>query len=114
MRTRGHSWRSSIPATSVPGVPHNEFRSSPTALSGVGRALAALVRIAYSELLTLAVGALVHQTLGLRATSEAELADIDDSSARGSYRSISLGTAESPASSAEGTTVRWVLSRLAQ
>jgi Amt family ammonium transporter len=42
------------------------------------QALAALVTIAYSGLLTLAIAALVQKTLGLRATREAELAGIDE------------------------------------
>ena len=48
-------------------------------LTQLGRqALAALVTIAYSGLLTLAIAALVQKTLGLRATREAELAGIDE------------------------------------
>ncbi|HWG01662.1 MAG TPA: ammonium transporter [Trebonia sp.] len=42
------------------------------------QALAALVTIAYSGLLTLAIAALVQKTLGLRATSEAERDGIDE------------------------------------
>jgi Amt family ammonium transporter len=48
-------------------------------LTQLGRqALAALVTIAYSGLLTLAIAALVNKTLGLRVTSEAELGGIDE------------------------------------
>jgi ammonium transporter, Amt family len=42
------------------------------------QALAALVTIAYSGLLTLAIAALVQKTIGLRATREAELTGIDE------------------------------------
>ena len=42
------------------------------------QALAALVTIAYSGLLTLAIAALVQKTIGLRATREAELAGLDE------------------------------------
>jgi Amt family ammonium transporter len=42
------------------------------------QALAALVTIAYSGLLTLIIGTIVHKTLGLRATRDAELAGIDE------------------------------------
>jgi Amt family ammonium transporter len=42
------------------------------------QALAALVTIAYSGLLTLAIAALLDKTLGLRATTEAELGGIDE------------------------------------
>jgi Amt family ammonium transporter len=42
------------------------------------QALAALITIAYSGLLTLAIAALVDKTLGLRATREAELGGIDE------------------------------------
>jgi Amt family ammonium transporter len=48
-------------------------------LTQLGRqALAALVTIAYSGLLTLAIAALVDKTLGLRATAEAEISGIDE------------------------------------
>ena len=48
-------------------------------LTQLGRqALAALVTIAYSGLLTLAIAALVNKTLGLRATRDAELSGIDE------------------------------------
>ena len=42
------------------------------------QALAALVTIAYSGLLTLAIAALIDKTLGLRVTPEAELGGIDE------------------------------------
>jgi ammonia channel protein AmtB len=42
------------------------------------QALAALITIAYSGLLTLAIAALVQKTIGLRATREAELTGIDE------------------------------------
>ncbi|HEY6492015.1 MAG TPA: ammonium transporter [Trebonia sp.] len=42
------------------------------------QALAALITIAYSGLLTLAIGFIVHKTLGLRASRDVELAGIDE------------------------------------
>jgi ammonium transporter len=42
------------------------------------QALAAVITIAYSGLLTLAIAALVQKTIGLRATREAELSGIDE------------------------------------
>jgi Amt family ammonium transporter len=48
-------------------------------LTQLGRqALAALVTIAYSGLLTLIIAAVVHKTLGLRATRDVELAGLDE------------------------------------
>ncbi|HEX4093980.1 MAG TPA: ammonia channel protein, partial [Trebonia sp.] len=42
------------------------------------QALAALVTIAYSGLLTLIIAAVVHKTLGLRAPRDVELAGLDE------------------------------------